>query len=125
MAPELPSKIEPATILFPAEPKSILWEDYGSQTEQIPNVSEIHMSYLDPDTIEKTNEISIQCDDLEEEIKIEESKILLSPLPVIEEEPSDEDNFSIHSFDAKPNKVTVGIQTNDAHFRNIERTEEF
>ena len=43
---------------------------------------------------------------------------------MIEEEPSDEDNFSVHSCEAN-NKVEVGIQTNEAHFRNVEKTEEF
>lgn len=45
-------------------------------------------------------------------------------MTTIEEEASDEDNFSEHSCEMV-NKVTVGIQTNEAHFRNVARTEEF
>ena len=37
---------------------------------------------------------------------------------------SDDDNFSVHSASA-PNKVTVGIQTSEQHFRKVEKTQEF
>ena len=62
--------------------------------------------------------MSIQCDNVEEEMKYEESKQL-------DYEASDEDNFSVHSCEGAINKVTVGIQTNEAHFRKVERTAEF
>ena len=71
------------------------------------------------DDLFHTNEMSVQCDNPEEESKEQQRH-----LDVIQEEPSDEENFSVHSCEAV-NKVTVGIQTNDAHFRNIERTEAF
>lgn len=38
---------------------------------------------------------------------------------------SDEDNFSVHSIEGVENKLTVGIQTNAAHFRKMERTAEY
>ena len=76
---------------------------------------------MTPDDVFHTNEMSIQCDNPEEESKIEETKQALS---TIGEEPSDEDNFSVHSNDAM-NKCDVGIQTNEAHFRKVEKTEEF
>ena len=57
-----------------------------------------------------------------EECKFEEEQP--EYLETIEEEPSDEDNFSTHSNEAN-NKVTVGIQTNEAHFRNVGRTDTF
>ena len=75
-----------------------------------------------PDDLYRTHEMSIQCDVPEEEIKEEEET--KEGLFVIEEEPSDEDNFSVHSCEAN-NKVEVGIQTNEAHFRNVEKTDEF
>ena len=83
------------------------------------------MHYLHPDDVEKTHEMSIQCDDLPEESKEESKQYDSLPLPVIDEEPSDEDNFSVHSCEGTNNKVTVGLQTNEAHFRNVERTAEF
>ncbi len=60
--------------------------------------------------------MSIQCDNPEEESKA---------LTVIQEEQSDEDNFSVHPCEGVINKVTVGIQTNEAHFRNVERSKEY
>ena len=60
---------------------------------------------MTPDDLYKTNEISIQCDNPEEESKEEESK---QRLTTIDEEASDDDNFSVHSCEAV-NKVTVGI----------------
>ena len=59
----------------------------------------------------------------EEPVPPEESKDQLnnSYLETIDEEPSDEDNFSVHSCEIN-NKVEVGIQTNEAHFRNVVRT---
>ena len=79
--------------------------------------------HMVPDDLYRTHEISIQCDGPpEEEVKEEEET--KEGLFVIEEEPSDEDNFSVHSCEAN-NKVEVGIQTNEAHFRNVEKTEEF
>ena len=83
--------------------------------------------YMTPEDLFKTNEISVQCDEPEEEVKgeelPEESKEQLnnSYLETIDEEPSDEDNFWVHSCEAI-NRVTVGIQTNEAHFRNVVRT---
>ena len=41
------------------------------------------------------------------------------------DEVSDEDNFSVHSMLGVANKMSVGVQTNDAHFRKIERSVEF
>ena len=89
----------------------------------MPDVNETQLNYLDPDSVEKSHEMSIQCDKIGEERKFEESKI--TSLAAIDEEPSDEDNFSLHSVEGAVNKVTVGIQTNDAHFRKIEKTAEF
>lgn len=43
----------------------------------------------------------------------------------LDNEPSDDDNFSVHSCEGAINKVTVGIQTNEAHFRKVTRTAEF
>ena len=37
---------------------------------------------------------------------------------------SDDDNFSVHSAEM-PNKVTVGIQTSEIHFKKVEKTQEF
>ena len=42
-----------------------------------------------------------------------------------QDEPSDDDNFSVHSFEGANNRLTVGIQTNEAHFRRITSSEEF
>ena len=78
---------------------------------------------MSPDDLFRTHEMNIQCDMPEEENKEEEEETK-EGLFVIEEEPSDEDNFSVHSCEAN-NKVEVGIQTNEAHFRNVEKTEEF
>ena len=41
-----------------------------------------------------------------------------------DEEVSDDDNFSVHSAGVA-NKVTVGIQTSEQHFRKVEKTQEF
>lgn len=61
--------------------------------------------------------MSIQCDNNPDEESKEDKH-----LATINEEQSDEDNFSVHSCEDAVNKVTVGIQTNEAHFRNVERT---
>ena len=76
----------------------------------------------------KTHEMSVQCDgpEVEEEAK-EESKQEQPPqqLSTILEEASDDDNFSVHSCEGAVGKVTVGIQTNEAHFRKITKTDEY
>lgn len=53
--------------------------------------------------------MSIQCTNIEEESKD----------AALDGEVSDEDNFSMHSVEGVANKVTIGIQTNAAHFRKI------
>ena len=116
----LPSKFEPPGIVQVPEPA----DDFGL-TDYLPTLNDPMMHYLHPDDVEKTHEMSIQCDDLPEESKEESKQYDSLPLPVIDEEPSDEDNFSVHSCEGTNNKVTVGIQTNEAHFRNVERTAEF
>ena len=74
--------------------------------------------------------MSVQCDNPEAEMEVEpeetkEESKQVQQLSTILEEPSDEDNFSVHSFEGAVGKVTVGIQTNEAHFRNVVKTEEY
>ena len=57
--------------------------------------------------------------DDEEEVKGDDDD-----LSVIDEEVSDDDNFSFHEGYA-PNKVTVGIQTSEIHFRKVGKSSAF
>ena len=86
----------------------------------MPTDTEPMEHFMSPEDLFKTQEYGTQCDNPGAEESKEESKAL----SVIDEEPSDEDNFSVHSCEAV-NKVTVGIQTNEAHFRKVEKTEAF
>jgi len=63
--------------------------------------------------------MSVQCCD-----PVEESKEEVYRRLAVDEE-SDEDNFSVTVCQGTVNRVDVGIQTNEAHFRKVERSEEF
>ena len=57
------------------------------------------------DDLFRTHEMSVQCDNpevIEPEETKEESKQQVQQLSTILEEPSDEDNFSVHSFEGAP-----------------------
>ena len=112
LPPAQPLKFEPALALLVDEPEA---EEPDEDAKPTPSEPQKH--YLSVEAVNRTHEISIQCSNPEEESK----EHLLATV----EEASDEDNFSVHSCDGTLNRVTVGIQTNEAHFRRIERTAEF
>ena len=119
--PTQPGIKEPSPVEQSAEPESgttLLTE------------SEPERHFMTVDDLFRTHEMSVQCDNPEAEMAVEQEETKeeskqVQQLSTILEEPSDEDNFSVHSFEGAVGKVTVGIQTNEAHFRNVVKTEEY
>ena len=70
---------------------------------------------------EEKKDSGTQFNDMDDE---EEVKGDDDDLSVIDEEVSDDDNFSFHEGYA-PNKVTVGIQTSEIHFRKVGKSSAF
>ena len=71
---------------------------------------------------EEQKDSGTQVMDFDDDEEIKEDRD--DGLSVIDEEVSDDDNFSCHEGFA-PNKVTVGIQTSEIHFKKVGRTSEF
>jgi len=63
LAPPMPSKFEPPAIMELSEPELF---DEGVM-EGVPHIDDPMWQYLPPDNVEKTHEMSIQCDPIEEE----------------------------------------------------------
>ena len=94
--PSQPKDEEPAGVVCPDEPEA------GST---LITESEPERHFMTPEDLFRTHEMSVQCDNPDAEENKEETK---QHLTTINEEQSDDDNFSVHSCEAVT-KRTVGI----------------